>query len=200
VNGLRALCRFIGYILPFNPLDYAEKVAVRKKLGYGQEPLVICSIGGTSIGVDLLTLCSKAYPIIKEHIPNLRMVLVCGPRLSPEVLEVPQGVEVRKYVPNLFEHFAAADLAIVLGGATSTLELTALNRPFIYFPLEGHFEQAYVANRLYRHQAGIKMHFPQTSSVSLAGKILFHIGEEVRYEPIPIDGAQKAAQLINQLF
>jgi len=196
----KALCRFIGYILPFNPLDYTEKAEVRKKLGYGQEPLVICSIGGTSVGRELLTLCAKAYPIIKEHKPDLRMVLVCGPRLSPETLEVPQGVEVRKYVPDLFEHFAAADLAIVQGGATSTLELSALGRPFLYFPLEGHFEQAYVADRLSRHKAGIKMRFSQTSPASLAEKILSHLGKEVRYAPIPLDGAQKAAQLINQLF
>jgi len=173
---------------------------VRKKLGYGQEPLVICSIGGTSVGRELLTLCAKAYPIIKEHKPDLRMVLVCGPRLSPETLEVPQGVEVRKYVPDLFEHFAAADLAIVQGGATSTLELSALGRPFLYFPLEGHFEQANVADRLSRHKAGIKMRFSQTSPASLAEKILSHLGKEVRYAPIPLDGAQKAAQLTNQLF
>jgi hypothetical protein len=41
------------------------------------------------------------------------------------------------YVPNLFEHFAACDLAIVQGGGTTTMELAAQNKNFLYFPLEG---------------------------------------------------------------
>jgi hypothetical protein len=43
-------CRFI---LPFNPLDYEKKAEAREKPGYGQEPLEICSIGGTSVGMEL---------------------------------------------------------------------------------------------------------------------------------------------------
>lgn len=61
------------------------------------------------------------------------MILVCGPRLSYDSLEAPESVEVKGYVPALYEHFAASDLAIIRGGATSTLELTALNRPFLFF-------------------------------------------------------------------
>ena len=56
---------FIGYILPFDPNEFNDKMAIRKKLGFGSEPLVICSIGGTSIGKELLELCAKAYPIVK---------------------------------------------------------------------------------------------------------------------------------------
>ena len=48
--------------------------------------------------------------------------------------------EVRGYVPNLYQHFAACDLAVVQGWGTTTLELTALSRPFLYFPREQHFE------------------------------------------------------------
>ena len=66
------------------------------------------------------------------------MILVCGPRLSAESIEVPRDkdIEIRQYIPDLHEHFAACDLAIVQEGGTTTLELTALQRPFIYFPLD----------------------------------------------------------------
>lgn len=196
----KALCKFVGYILPFNPSEYANKEKIRAKLGYGEETLIICSIGGTSIGKELLTLCGQAYQIIKERISDLRMVLVCGPCLSSESLEVPQEVDVIGYVPSLYEHFAASDLAIVQGGATSTLELTALGRPFLYFPLEGHFEQAYVAERLTRHNAGVKMLYSQTTPLILAEKVISNLDKEVSYAHIPTDGAQKSAQLINQLL
>ncbi len=197
----RKACRFVGYVFPFDPSDYAHKAVIRAKLGYGEEPLSVCSIGGTSIGKDLLELCGQAYPIIKKSIPGLRMVLVCGPRLSPESLEVPEGVEVRGYVPALYEHFAASDLAIVMGGGSSTLELTALRRPFLYFPLEGHCEQeVHVAGLLARHRAGIKMIFSKTTPNSLAEQVISNLGKEVNYASIPTDGAQKAVQLIKQLL
>ena len=194
------LLEFTGYIFPFNPMDYEDRAKIRMKLNYGKEPLIICSVGGTAIGKKLLKLCSQAYPIIKEKFQDLRMVLVCGPRITADSLRVPEGVEVREYVPALYEHFAASDLAIVQGGATSTLELTALRRPFLYFPLEGHFEQAQVAERLTRYNAGSKMLYSQTTPKFLAEKAINLLGKEVSYASIPTDGAQRAAQLINDFF
>jgi hypothetical protein len=44
-------------------------------------------------------------------------------------------------VPDLHLHLAACDLAVVQGGLTTTMELTASRRPFPYFPLARHFEQ-----------------------------------------------------------
>ena len=193
--------KFTGHILPFDPEEYTDKTKIRAKLGYDPEPLVVCSIGGTSIGKDLLELCGQAYPMIKQRVPDLRMVLICGPRLSVEGLEVPDGVEVRGYVPALYQHFAASDLAIVQGGGTATLELTALRRPFLYFPLSNHCEQqVHVAGRLARHKAGVKMVYSQTTPEILAGKVIANLGKKVNYPPVPMQGAQKAAQLIGELL
>jgi UDP-N-acetylglucosamine:LPS N-acetylglucosamine transferase len=197
----RAYYTFTGYILPFDPAQYYDKRSIRDKLGYGQEPLVVCSIGGTAIGKNLLELCGRAYPIIKQSIPDLRMVLICGPRLSVEDVEVPEQVDVRGYVPVLYEHFAASDLAIVQAGGTATLELTALRRPFLYFPLAKHCEQQiHVADRLARHQAGVKMVYSQTTPEILAETVIANLGKEVDYPPIPTDGAHRAAQLITELL
>jgi hypothetical protein len=68
------------------------------------------------------------------------------------------GVQVLGYVPRLNRHLAACDLAIVQGGGSTTLELTALRRLFIYLPLEGHYEQEVAAaDRVVRHQAGERL-------------------------------------------
>ena len=195
--------KFTGYILPFDPIDYTDKTNIRTKLGYGPEPLIVCSIGGTSIGKDLLQLCAWAYPIIKKKIPDLRLVLVCGPRLATDKLNIPQGVQVqvKGYVPDLYEHFAASDLAIVQAGGTTTIELTALNKPFLYFPLAMHCEQQiHVAERLARHKAGIRMVFSQTTPENLADMVIANLSREVNYPPIPVNGAQKAAQFISELI
>jgi UDP-N-acetylglucosamine:LPS N-acetylglucosamine transferase len=197
----KAHYKFTGYILPFDPAEYTDKTKVRAKLGYGREPLVVCAIGGTSIGKDLLELCGQTYPIIKQKVPDSRMVLVCGPRLQLESLEVPEQVEVRGYVPALYEHFAASDLTIVQGGGTTTLELTALRRPFLYFPLAYHCEQQiHVAERLVRHRAGVKVVYSQTTPEILADKVITNLDKEMDYAPVPTDGANKAAQLISELL
>jgi len=191
----------IGYIVPFEPDDYADKKNIRKKLAYGEEPLIVCSIGGTAIGKPMLDLCAKAFPIIREKIPDLRMVLVGGPRVSLDSSETQQGIEVKGYVPRLFEHFAASDLAIVLAGGTTTIELTALRKSFIYFPLEEHFEhQIATAHRLSRHKAGVKMTFSETTPKSLAECAVANLGKEAPYPPIATEGAKKAVDIISRLI
>ena len=188
---------FLGYICPFDVVAYEDKAAVRAQLGYGEEPLVVCSVGGTAVGAALLELCGSAFPLLRERSPTLRMVLVCGPRISPASLDVPPGVEVRGYVDRLYEHFAASDLAVVQAGGTTTLELTALRRPFLYFPLEEHFEQQlHVAGRLARHGAGVRMCFSETTPRSLSAAILANLGQEVSYPPVPTGGARRAAEYL----
>ena len=191
----------IGYIIPFDPSGYSDRKKNRDSLGYGNEPLIICSVGGTAVGKALLELCIKAFPRIKNRIPAVRMVLICGPRISADSIKAPEGIEVLEYVPSLHEHFAACDLAIVQAGNTTTIELTALRRPFLYFPLEDHVEQQVMVSwRQTRLQAGIKMHYSCTTPELLAEKVLENLGKEATWEPIPVDGAQKAALLINKLF
>ena len=170
---------------------------MRADLGYGPEPLVVCSAGGTAVGRGLLELCGRAYPLLQQKLPGLHLVLACGPRITPESLHVPTGIDVRGFVPDLYKHLAASDLAVVQGGGTTTLELTALQRPFIYFPLEGHCEQQVtVAGRLARHRAGIKMAFPATTAAGLAAAVARHLGAPVSYPPIAADGADRVADII----
>ena len=99
-----------------------------------------------------------AYPAAKALVPGLRMVVVTGPRIEPESLiplPAADDLEVRGYVPDLYRHLAACDLAVVQGGLTTTMELTAYGRPFIYVPLRHHFEQNFhVRHRLDRYGAG----------------------------------------------
>jgi hypothetical protein len=197
----RTRCRFVGYVLDFNPTQYSDAVALRRELGYDLSPLVICAVGGTSIGQELLELCGSAYPLLKQSISDLQMVLVCGPRLDPRELRVPRGVRVEGYVPALYKHLAVCDLAVVQGGGTVTLELTALRRPFVFFPIEGHCEQeVFVADRLSRHRAGVRLRQSVTSPAQLAEAILANLGSAVRWSQIPVNGAGQAAKAIHELL
>jgi UDP:flavonoid glycosyltransferase YjiC (YdhE family) len=193
----RRYYRFLGYVLSFDPADLRDRRRIRAELGFGAEPLVVVSIGGTAVGRDLLIACGQAYALAKQRIPDLRMVLVCGPRVSPASLALPPGPEVKGYVPDLPRLLAASDLAIVQGGGTTTLELTALGRPFIYVPVEGQSEQEImVAGRLARHGAGIRLSRADASPQRIADLVRANIGTQPTYASLRTDGASTAAALI----
>ena len=192
----------VGYPLHFDPAAYADRRGLKQTLGYGSdEPLVVASIGGTTVGKELLQRCADAFPLVQRRIPDLRMVLVCGPRLPLNAVQAPPEVDVRGYIPDLYRHMAACDAAVVQGGGTTTLELTALRRPFLYFPLEKHFEQLVdVAQRCQRHRAGEMHLLKHTPTATMAEHIVSLLGQEVDYLDIRTDGAAKAAEVIAELL
>lgn len=188
---------FVGYPLGFDLESIRDRPGLRGTLGYGLEPLVICSVGGTAVGRSLLEFCGRAYPFVAQRLPGLRMVLVCGPRIDPATLDVPQGAERHGMVPDLYKHLAVCDLAVVQGGGTTTLEVTALRRPFLFFPIEGQSEQEVtVASRLARHGAGVRMTQKDMTPSSLADAIVANIGREATFAQIPVDGTRRAAKII----
>ncbi|MBP7867074.1 MAG: hypothetical protein KA419_14120 [Acidobacteria bacterium] len=188
---------FVGYVLGFNPAALADRAAVRRRLGYGEGPVVLCAVGGTSVGIPLLRLFAEACPLVRERVPEAAFIAVGGPRIPGSAVDGPPGLDVRGYVPELYEHLAAVDLAVVQAGGATTLELTALRRPFLYFPLEGHFEQANVVHgRLSRHGAGRRLDFGRTDARSLAAAILETLGTTPGWPPIRCDGAKKAAGIL----
>ena len=131
----------------------------------------------------------------------LRMIVVAGPRIDPESLPSHAGLEVVPYVHNLYRHLAACDLAVVQGGLTTSMELTAQKRPFLYFPLRHHFEQNFhVRHRLERYGAGRRMDFATATPETIAQAIGEEIGREVEYRPVETDGAARAAKLIAELL
>jgi UDP:flavonoid glycosyltransferase YjiC (YdhE family) len=108
---------------------------------------------------------------------------------------------VRQFVPHLFRHHAAADLAIVQGGLTTTMELAAFRTPFLYFPLRNHFEQQFfVARRLERFGAGVRMDYDRTTPEELATAIVDHLGKPVHHRDIPSDGTVRAARHLAALL
>jgi UDP:flavonoid glycosyltransferase YjiC (YdhE family) len=129
------------------------------------------------------------------------MVVVAGPRIDPASLPAHDGVEVRAYVPALYRHLAACDLAVVQGGLTTTMELTANGRPFLYFPLGHHFEQNFhVPHRLARYGAGRRMDYATSSPDVIADAIATEIGRPVEYRPLDPGATARVASRIAELL
>jgi pimeloyl-ACP methyl ester carboxylesterase/predicted glycosyltransferase len=192
---------FSGYITGFTPPTAQEIPAWRAELGYRDDELVcVVAVGGSGVGRALLDKVIAAYPIAKRQLPALRMIAVAGPRIDPAVFPTYPGLEVHGYVDRLYRHLCVCDLAVVQGGLTTTMELAAAKRPFLYFPLGHHFEQNFhVRHRLDRYGAGRCMDYATTDPDLLAEAIAESVGRPTTYVDVETDGAARAAQLIAEL-
>jgi pimeloyl-ACP methyl ester carboxylesterase/predicted glycosyltransferase len=193
---------FAGYVTGFDPAELADRQALRAELGYRpDERVCVVTVGGSGVGAPLLRKVIAAYPQARARVPGLRMIVVAGPRIDPASLPAHDGLEVRAFVPGLYRHLAACDLAVVQGGLSTCMELVANRRPFLYFPLRHHFEQnLHVAHRLDRYRAGRRMDYAASTPETIAEAIAGELGREVAYRPVETDGATRAATLIAELL
>jgi UDP:flavonoid glycosyltransferase YjiC (YdhE family) len=89
----------------------------------------------------------------------------------------------------------------VQGGLSTTMELTANRRPFLYFPLRHHFEQNFhVRHRLERYRAGRCMDYDTATPEVIAHAIAAELGRTIDYRPVETDGAARAAARIAELL
>jgi pimeloyl-ACP methyl ester carboxylesterase/predicted glycosyltransferase len=175
----------------------------RERLGYRTDrPLCVVTVGGSAAGAALLHRVRAAVPLARRLVPGLEFVFVTGPRIDPADLPPTEGVTVHGYLPDLNQHLAVADLAITQGGLSTCMELTALRIPFIYIPLQHHFEQNFhVRTRLDRHNAGHHLPYEEAADPRLlAETIAKQLTQPVDYLSIPTDGATRAATLLNELL
>jgi pimeloyl-ACP methyl ester carboxylesterase/predicted glycosyltransferase len=193
---------FTGYVTGFDPAEFADRDRLKAELGYSaDQPLVVVTVGGSGVGTALLRKVIDSYPVLREALSGVQMLAVAGPRIDPASLPAHEGVDIRGYVPDLHRHLAACDAAIVQGGLTSTMELVANRRPFVYFPLGQHFEQQrHVRHRLERHGAGACMDYGSSDAESIATAVVEQIKSPCDYVPVPRDGADRAADLLAQLL
>jgi pimeloyl-ACP methyl ester carboxylesterase/predicted glycosyltransferase len=189
---------FAGYITGFDPAQPPD----RRALGYRDgERVCIVTVGGSGVGGSLLRKVIAAYPQAKNIVPDLRMIVVAGPRIDPGSLPSHDGLEIHPYVPDLHRHLAACDLAVIQGGLTTAMELTAWGRPFLYFPLRHHFEQnLHVRHRLQRYRAGRYMDYDTATPEQIATAVATDIGRPVSYQPVTPDGATRAAAMLAELL
>jgi UDP:flavonoid glycosyltransferase YjiC (YdhE family) len=194
--------QFSGYILGEHPRAFGAREALRAALGYRVgERVLIVTVGGSAVGAPLIRRILRSVPLVQARVPGLRTVVVAGPRIDPQSLQAPPGVEVRAFVPDLDRHLAACDVAIVQGGLTTCMELTAAGTPFLYFPLRNHFEQNFhVAHRLGRYGAGRRMDYASATPERIADALLEVLAAPARFREVEADGAARAARMLAEML
>lgn len=193
---------YCGYALPFDPATLADTERLRARHGWRRdEKIAIATVGGTAVGRPLLQRIVQAFPRMKRELPELRLVVVTGPRMAGDDFPQLDGLEIRPYVHKLYEQLACCDLALVQGGLSTCMELVATRRPFLSFPLQRHFEQCvHVRCRLANYGADRSLDYPTLDPDTLATRALAAMHEPVRYRPVETDGAARAALRIAQVL
>lgn len=192
----------VPYVLPFDPGAYTDRDALRQRLGYGTGyPLLVAAVGGTAVGRALLLKVAEAFALLRREIPQAGMLMVTGPRIAPDEVPDVEGLHKRGYVHNLYEHLACADAAVIQGGLSTAMEIVALRRPFVYFPLGRHWEQVHhVSHRLAHYGAGLRVDYAAASATSVKDVMVRMLREPVAYRRVPADGAMRAAERIARLL
>ncbi|MBK8468286.1 MAG: alpha/beta hydrolase [Actinomycetales bacterium] len=190
---------FPGYVTGFDPPSADDVRRSRRELGYAEsELLCIVAVGGSGVGEPLLRRVLEAVPLARADLPELRFLVVTGPRIDPRRLPEVAGAEIRGYVPDLYLRLAAADVAVVQGGLTTTMELAAARVPFLYVPLQHHFEQnLHVRHRLERYRAGRCISYAEASDPQwLARAVLDQATSQVSSLEVESGGAERAAEML----
>lgn len=173
------------------------------RFGYGpDESVCLVTVGGSGVGLPLLRRIADAVPALRNAVPGLHVVMVTGPRIPAAAIGRRPGLDVHGYLPDLDRHLAACDVAVVQGGLTTCMELTAARRPFVYIPLRNHFEQnIHVRHRLGRYRAGHHVDYATACEPdALADVVLTALRTPPDYAPVEADGAARAAALISNLI
>ena len=193
---------FAGYIIGEHPQTFGPRGQLRERLGYQPgERVCIVTVGGSGVGAHLIKRILQSYPMARARVPELRMIVVAGPRIDPLSLNAPAGVQVHAFVPDLDRHLAACDLALVQGGLTTCMELTAAGTPFLYFPLKDHFEQNFhVAHRLDRYHAGRRLEFATATPDLIADEMVAGVKAQSSFKPVEAAGAARAARMLADLI
>jgi len=194
--------KFSGYVMPFDPATLRDRLALRRDLGYHPDTtLIVASVGGSAVGIHLLRRIAAAFAVLRRDMPDVELLMVCGPRIDPAEFSGRPGVTAVGYVHDLYRTLACCDLAVVQGGLSTTMELVANRRPFIYLPLRNHFEQNFhVAHRLQRYGAPPPTDYDAATPEVLARQMRERLHAKVGYMPVEPGGAARAAGLIAPLF
>jgi predicted glycosyltransferase len=193
---------FSGYVMGTPPPVQPARAALRRRIGLRpEERLCVVTVGGTAVGGSLLRRVLDAVPIARREMPELRFLIVTGPRIDPASLPRHRGARMRGFLPDLSDHLAAADVAVVQGGLTTCMELAAAETPFVYVPLEHHFEQQFhVRHRLDRYRAGRRLGYAEATDPDMLAKVIVdELSVFPQYRPVEADGAKRAAAMLAEL-
>ena len=136
-------------------------------------------------------------------LPELRFLVVTGPRIDPASLPRRRGATVRGFVPDLYLTSRRATSRSCRAGSRPAWSSPRPQRPFLYVPLENHFEQNFhVRHRLDNYGAGRCIRYAEASDPDGTRRRARRRDSAGTWttDPVETDGAARAAAMLAELI
>ncbi|AEG18523.1 UDP-N-acetylglucosamine--N-acetylmuramyl-(pentapeptide) pyrophosphoryl-undecaprenol N-acetylglucosamine transferase [Methanobacterium paludis] len=149
---LSEITTHVGPFLKKRPENMPDKDELRRKLGFGSgDKLVFVTVGGSDFGIGLLKLICHASSMIDCD----KLIMVTGPQIDTDFIPDCEKIIKKKFLWDMMEWMAIADVVVTLAGHTTVMEVTSLGIPNIVVPINNHPEQ--LKNAVHVEKYGISL-------------------------------------------
>ncbi len=191
---------YTGFITPAQ--SRTDRNSFRKQLGLsGQERLIVASIGGGSVGAELLKACAAAAVLLRQKSRHIHLHIFTGPYSNPGLAdELRQtggnSVKVHDFSSTFPQWLAAADLSVSMAGYNTCMNLLAAEIPALLYPFAQNREQRM---RVTAFTDTVDFHLLEADDIeaeALADKMIQQLKCSPRSHDIQLDGAGQSARMI----
>ncbi len=176
--------------------------------GETEKPLILASIGGGRVGIELLECAVKASVGIEKTVPH-RLLIFTGPYLPEadylrleKMASTHSNICVRKYTTRFLFFMKQAALSISMAGYNTCMNLLVTETKALLLPFTGNQneEQTIRAEKL--EALGLAAMIPPEAlePAVLAEKITALLEAAPASTPLAIDGAQKTAAFLTEML
>ena len=184
----------VGPIVAELPMEPKEKIRERLFTNSKRKNVVVFTVGGTSIGGDLIDFVVTDSVALSRDLDAL-IVVMLGPRVAGKAqTDMQEGLLMIGFTPDAMDYFKSADCVVAQAGASTLNEVSALGVSCVSVPIANHFEQEDNARRFQQRFGFPILHFADLNHENLVSAIKEAMAQ--KYVPVCTSGAKKAAELI----
>jgi predicted glycosyltransferase len=196
VNEIGIPLTYTGYVTPLP--HFPERSTIRDALGIAQETRqIVASIGGGSVGVELLHALINAMRHIKDT--KVKLQVFAGAYTAKKDVERLQSMEnssitVESFSPHFESWLRAADLSVSMAGYNTTMNTLAAGVPALFYPFSQNQEQRLRVSKLAKLAPLKILEQEDLLPQQLALLILSQLQNKRYTSPIRLDGAAQTAE------
>ena len=204
VEGIEPPVHYTGYVA--RRPEPGAGAALRAELSVGpQERMIVLSVGGGSVGGELLEAGIRASRLLQETVPH-RVFAFTGPYCADEdfaryrELAGEDGrIAVNRFTGRFAAYLDAADLSLSLGGYNTSMNLLAAGTYGLILPFAQNREQRMRTQRLDRRGAVGMLAPEDLAPKTLAARMAEALDRSGNARPVDLDGGPASARILLQL-
>ncbi len=209
MSALKPRARYTGFVAEAvsegEPDPYQKDAFL---IGKPEIPLILASIGGGRVGIELLECAVKASTLLQDDLPH-QLLIFTGPYLPEkdylrleEMAEPHPGIHLRKYTTQFLAYMKSADLSISMAGYNTCMNILVTGTKALLLPFTGNQneEQTIRAEKLKALGLATIISPKELRPALLSEKIEASLKAPPASSRLEINGAQKTAVFLSEML